>query len=55
MHGIPLAHEESEDITMNRALGVLNGQILTRTAIEPGSRTRLPALAPPTQAVHRDA
>jgi hypothetical protein len=40
LHGTALAHEESDDITISRALGVLNGQILTGASIEPGSRTR---------------
>jgi hypothetical protein len=40
LNRIQLAHNESDDITMNRALGVLNGQILTAVEIEPGSRTR---------------
>jgi len=40
LDGVQLAHEESDDITMNRALGVLNGQILTAVEIEPDSRTR---------------
>jgi hypothetical protein len=37
--GIQLARNESDDITMNRALGMLNGQILTAVEIEPGSGT----------------
>jgi len=39
LNGIQLAHNESDDITMNRALGMLNGQILTAVEIEPGSGT----------------
>jgi hypothetical protein len=39
LDGIQLAHEESDDITMNRALGVLSGQALTGMEIEPDSRT----------------
>jgi hypothetical protein len=39
LNGIQLAEDESDDITMDRALGVLNGQILTAASIEPGSQT----------------
>jgi hypothetical protein len=39
LEGIQLAHEESDGITMNRALAALNGQILTAVHIEPDSRT----------------
>lgn len=40
LEGTQLAHDESDAITMSRALGVLNGQILTAVEIEPDSRTR---------------
>lgn len=39
LHGTQIAYDESGDLTMNRALGVLNGQILTGVQIEPGSQT----------------
>jgi hypothetical protein len=39
LEGRQLAHNESDDITMNRALAVLNGQILTAVEIGPDSRT----------------
>lgn len=39
LEGIQLAHDESDGTTMNRALSVLNGQILTAVQIEPDSRT----------------
>jgi hypothetical protein len=40
LDGTELAHNEYDNITMNRALKVLNGQILTTAEIEPDSRTR---------------
>jgi hypothetical protein len=40
LDGTVLARDQSDDITMNRALAVLNGQILTAATIEPGSLTR---------------
>jgi hypothetical protein len=39
LEGIQLGHQESDATTMNRALAVLNGQILTAVQIEPDSRT----------------
>jgi hypothetical protein len=39
LEGCQLAHEESDDITMDRALAALNGQILTAIEIGPDSRT----------------
>ena len=39
LEAIQLAHEESDDITMSRALAALNGQILTAVQVEPDSRT----------------
>jgi hypothetical protein len=42
LDGTPLAHNESADLTMRRALRVLNGQKLTAVDIEPtDGRTRL--------------
>lgn len=41
LDGVQLAHCESEDATMHRALYVLNGQALTEIEIEPADgRTR---------------
>ena len=38
---VQLAHNESDDVTMDRALGVLNGQVLQAVDIEPDDgRTR---------------
>jgi hypothetical protein len=39
LEGTRLAHEESDDITIGRALAALNGQFLTAVQIEPDSRT----------------
>ncbi len=39
LEGSQLAHDESDDITMSRALAVLNGQVLTAVQVEPDSRT----------------
>jgi hypothetical protein len=33
LNGIQLAHDESDDVRMNRALNILNGQILTAVSV----------------------